>query len=321
MGTLKLALFDLDGTLTKEKSSWEYIHRHLGVWKGNAEKFQEAFLRGEISYERFCELDAAIWKGMEAAELARILTGIPFHRGIKELVAYLRARGMRLAIISTGLSLLSDWVAQHYGFDYAVANELGVAKGKLNGRIRINVHFDQKKTWVRKIMRRFKVRKEEVLAIGDSSGDLGMFEAAGVSVAFNSECDPLKKIATFCLHSSDLRDLIRPLALYLESQSPLRRKQIPSARASGLMRAKIQGQSLKVGKHSDRSRVYACRRCRSGNFASQGRLRIAGKVPLRCWKCGTEIDIKAIAKQDVTRCKTKRRKARTESDTGTKNDK
>ena len=60
MPAYKLALFDLDGTLTRERSSWEYIHRRLGVWEENAEKFQEAFLRGEIDYNRFCELDAKI---------------------------------------------------------------------------------------------------------------------------------------------------------------------------------------------------------------------------------------------------------------------
>jgi phosphoserine phosphatase len=219
VGTLKLALFDLDGTLTQEKSAWEFIHRSLGVWEGRAEKFQDAFLKGKITYERFCQLDAAIWKGMEVAELERILAKVPLYAGLEELVTYLRFQGMKLGIISTGLALLTDWVATRYGFDYAVANELGAVEGKINGEIKINVHFDQKKAWVEKAMRRFKVRKEEILAVGDSAGDLGMFEMAGVSVAFNSACDPLKKIASFCLHSSDLRDLIAPLASYLKDQT------------------------------------------------------------------------------------------------------
>jgi len=38
MPRFKLALFDLDGTLTTERSAWEYIHRRLGVWDGQAEK-------------------------------------------------------------------------------------------------------------------------------------------------------------------------------------------------------------------------------------------------------------------------------------------
>jgi len=36
----KMAIFDLDGTLTRERSIWEYIHRQLGKWVGFAEAYQ-----------------------------------------------------------------------------------------------------------------------------------------------------------------------------------------------------------------------------------------------------------------------------------------
>jgi len=52
----KLVIFDLDGTLTQERSIWEYIHKRLGKWYGFAEEYQKRFLAGGISYGRFCEL-------------------------------------------------------------------------------------------------------------------------------------------------------------------------------------------------------------------------------------------------------------------------
>ncbi len=215
MRSFKLALFDLDGTLTKEKSAWEYIHRRLGVWEGYAEKFQEAFLRGEISYDRFCRLDAEIWKGMRAAELQRILREIPLYEGIEEFLNYLRSKEMRLGIISSGLSFLCDWIAEEYGFDYAVANELGVEEGVLNGEIKIHVRYDQKGEWVQEAQQRFHARKEEILAVGDSTGDIDMFQMAGLSIAFNSLSPQLESLATLSIRSTDLRDLIADLSLYL----------------------------------------------------------------------------------------------------------
>jgi len=211
----KLALFDLDGTLTKEKSAWEYIHRRLGVWDGYAERFQEAFLRGEITYGRFCQMDAEIWKGMKASELERILREIPLYEGMEDLLRYLRSKGMKLGIISSGLSFLSDWIKDRYGFDYAVANELGVENGVLNGSIKINVHYDRKKEWVQEAQRRFQARKEEILAVGDSTGDVDMFQMAGLSIAFNSFSPKLNSVATLSICSLDLRDLIPNLALHL----------------------------------------------------------------------------------------------------------
>ncbi len=211
----KLALFDLDGTLTRERSAWEYIHRRLGVWEGYAEKFQEAFLRGEITYDRFCQLDALVWKGMKASEVKKILMETPLHGGIGDLVGYLRAKGVKLGIISSGLSFLSDWIKERYGFDYAVANELGVTDGILDGRIKIQVQYDQKGKWVREARRRFKAGKDEVLAVGDSTGDIPMFRMARVAIAFNSRSPELEAVATASIRGGDLRALIPALAPYL----------------------------------------------------------------------------------------------------------
>ena len=215
MRRFKLALFDLDGTLTKERSAWEYLHRRLGVWDGYAEKFQEAFLRGEISYDRFCQLDAGIWKGMRAADLERIVREVPLYEGIEDLLSYLRSKDMKLGIISSGLSFLSDWIAEKYGFDYAVANDLGVEEGILNGEIRIHVYYDRKGEWVQDAQRKFNAGSEEVLAVGDSTGDVAMFQMAGLSIAFNSLSAKVDALATLSICSTDLRDLIPPLHSYL----------------------------------------------------------------------------------------------------------
>ena len=211
-----MALFDLDGTLTRERSSWEYIHRRLGVWEGCAERFQEAFLRGEITYDRFCELDAEVWRGMKVSEMEEILRETPLYEGIEDLVEYLHGKGIKLGIISSGLSLLSEWIKERFGFDYAVANELGISDGVLDGRIKIHVHHDQKGKWVRVAQRQFNARREEVLAVGDGPGDIPMFQMARIGIAFNSRSPQLEAVATLSIQSSDLRDLIPPLTPHFE---------------------------------------------------------------------------------------------------------
>lgn len=217
MKLLKLALFDLDGTLTREPSAWEYIHRRLGVWDGHADRFQEAFLRGEISYSRFCELDAAIWKGMRVEEVRAILREIPLSPGLEELTGFLKRQGMKLGIISSGLSFLAEWIQEKYAFDFCVANELGFSDGVLNGEISIHVHYDRKGEWVEEARNRFNACREEVLAVGDSSGDIPMFQEAGFSIAFNCRSPELERQASRTVRSTDLRDLIPLISAYWES--------------------------------------------------------------------------------------------------------
>ena len=75
----RLVVFDLDGTLTRERSIWEYINIRLGKWYGFAEEYQKQFLAGQISYDEFCEGDAQVWKGMREKELLEIVKVVPFH--------------------------------------------------------------------------------------------------------------------------------------------------------------------------------------------------------------------------------------------------
>lgn len=209
----KLAIFDLDGTLTREKSIWEYIHIQLGKWYGLAEEYQKQFLAGKISYQEFCERDAEVWKGMKVEKMMEIVKTVPFHAGVDELISYLKRKGLKLTVVSSGLSLLSDWVHQKFGFDYSVANDLLHENGVLNGKVQIRVHYDKKAEWVEKILREFNVNPEETIAIGDSRGDLDMFQMVGFSVAFNSFCSDLNQIASVCVRSQNLTDMIPALPI------------------------------------------------------------------------------------------------------------
>jgi len=206
-------IFDLDGTLTRERSIWEYIHICLGKWYGFAEEYQKQFLAGKISYEEFCERDARVWKGMRMEELLEIVKTVPFHSGADELINYLRSKGLKLAMVSSGLSVLSNWVHQKYGFDYSVSNDLLHENGVLTGRVRIQVYYDKKAEWVRKILEQFGVKPEDIIAIGDSVGDIDMFQMVGFSVAFNSSCRDLEQIATLCIQSRNLADIIPRLPI------------------------------------------------------------------------------------------------------------
>jgi hydroxymethylpyrimidine pyrophosphatase-like HAD family hydrolase len=57
------------------------------------------------------------------------------------------------------------------------------------------------------------VKAEEVMAIGDSVGDMDMFQMVGFSIAFNSSCAGLDQIANVCIQSQNLADIIPKLSL------------------------------------------------------------------------------------------------------------
>ncbi|MFH2012635.1 MAG: HAD family phosphatase [Pseudomonadota bacterium] len=207
----KLAIFDLDGTLTRERSVWEFIHKSLDKWYGFAEDYQAQFLNNDISYEEFCRLDAQVWKGMSVEELKAIVGSVPLYKGVGRLTSYFKDHGIKLSLISSGLSVLSDMIKERYNFDYAIANELLCNNGTLNGEVCINVNFDKKALWAETIMNKYKTRSENVIAIGDSMGDKELFEIAGFSVAFNPSSQELNSLADVVVSSDNISDIIPKL--------------------------------------------------------------------------------------------------------------
>jgi phosphoserine phosphatase len=181
---IKVAFFDCDGTLTKVKSSWEYLHRRLNIWDDFADHYQALFREGRIDYREFCRRDALLWRGLPVERVRLLLKDIPYQDGSLEVVRSLRARGVKTIILSTGLSLVVDKVKEDLGFDGAHANELLLEDGFITGDIRVNVDYEEKGRLVQRILEEVGASREEACAVGDGDGDLGMFEAVGLSVGF-----------------------------------------------------------------------------------------------------------------------------------------
>jgi phosphoserine phosphatase len=206
-------LFDLDGTLTPVRSVWRHLHEALGIWDGEAERHQQAYLAGAISYEEFCARDAAHWKGRRAAELKAIADRIPYRLQARDAVEAVRDAGALAGVVSSGLTLLSDRVHAELGLAFSIANRLVARRGVLTGGVEVNVEHRRKGEAVNLFCRRFSVDPAEVISIGDSEGDISMFERTGYSVAFNPSGPRTARAAT-CVHEGDsVLDLVARLPL------------------------------------------------------------------------------------------------------------
>jgi phosphoserine phosphatase len=84
---------------------------------------------------------------------------------------------------------------------------LNVRNGRLTGGVTINISHGAKGKTVRSILRRFGVKPGEMIAVGDSEGDIPMIKLAGYSIAFNSSSRILSDMVDYNCRSDDFMEV------------------------------------------------------------------------------------------------------------------
>jgi phosphoserine phosphatase len=190
----KALALDVCGVLTTHKSVWQFIHEELGIWEGNASRFQEEFLAGLIDYRAFCERDAALWAGLEVSRLEEIVSRLPYRQGIAGLFETARRLGLSVGLISTGLTLLTDRIGRDFPVDFAAANRLVTDNGLFTGGVEIAVPHDGKGHELVRYAGAVGVSAREVIAVGDGTSDVPMFLEAGCAVGFGDATEGMGSV-------------------------------------------------------------------------------------------------------------------------------
>lgn len=205
-----LVIFDMDGTLTATRSSWGYIHEMMEV---DNEESLNAFIRGEIDEPEFMRRDIALWTTKDpditVRDIAVMFRDMPLTAGIQETVACLHYNNIKCVICSGGIDMAAKMIAEEYGFDDWIADSLETyPDGRLTGEGIMKVDLKDKGIAAKALMKKFNASPERTVSVGNSYTDLKMFEATGVSIAFNPIDEATEKAATHVIRSKNLSDVL-----------------------------------------------------------------------------------------------------------------
>ncbi len=207
----KLAVFDMDGVLTQPVSSWEYVHKRLGV--DNSTNLS-LYRSGSLAYIDFLRSDVQLWLEhlgpTSANTVIGILDEIPLRTGIFETINSLKGKGIRTAIISGGIYWLAEKIGTLNHFDEIYANKIKTDhSNKVVADGVVMVDPKNKDATIRQLQEKLCVSPEETISVGDTLQDVGMFRNSGLSVAFNPMEDAVSKKATFTLRGNDLTAILK----------------------------------------------------------------------------------------------------------------
>jgi phosphoserine phosphatase len=208
---LKLAVFDLDGTLTQVPSPYRHVHHALGVQQ-QAERILARYRSGELSYTQWGAEEIALWQGLEVARLIEIVSEIPYRPGALEFVGRLKGGGVAVALVSAGFDVHVRRCAAQLDVDHAFFNRLGVEDGRLTGRFWAGVNSHNKGELVRELQARFGASQAETLVAGDNEHDATMFPEAAVRIAVAPSDQVVAAAADLVLADGDWRPVWATIA-------------------------------------------------------------------------------------------------------------
>jgi phosphoserine phosphatase len=190
LSSFKLVAFDMDSTLINIECVDEIAD--LAGRKAEVAEITEAAMRGEIAdYKDSLRRRVALLAGVREDALQRVYDErLQLNPGVETFVRACQAAGLKTLLISGGFTFFSERIRRRLGLDFARANTLGVANGRLTGTLFDRPWGDivdgaEKKRVLLEVVELMGIEPAQAIAVGDGANDLPMMQAAGLSIAYH----------------------------------------------------------------------------------------------------------------------------------------
>lgn len=213
MKLLKLAAFDMDGTLIQGRLVFALADRF-----GLSDEVSKIQASRRMAGHEQTKAIAALFTGLTKEDVESAIASIPLTMNCEHTIAILKDKGYKIGIISDSYTIAVGFVADMLSLDFLAANKLEILNGKFTGRVEMPLGWDKidcfckisvcKRYHLEKIAYRFGVPFENTLAVGDTKSDICMIQRAGVGIAFMPKDKEIKKATNKIVSDSDLLKIL-----------------------------------------------------------------------------------------------------------------
>jgi phosphoserine phosphatase len=182
----RLIVLDVDSTLVRGE-----VIDELAARAGRASevaRITAAAMNGELDFAESLRARVAVLAGLPVEVLDEVRERLELTPGARTLIRTLQRLGFRCGIVSGGFTQVTDPLAEALGLDFAAANTLEVADGRLTGGLvgEIVDRAGKARALVR-FAEQYGIPLDQTVAVGDGANDLDMLSTAGLGIAFNAK--------------------------------------------------------------------------------------------------------------------------------------
>ncbi|HEY4731847.1 MAG TPA: phosphoserine phosphatase SerB [Gammaproteobacteria bacterium] len=186
-GKVRLLITDMDSTFINIECVDE-IADFMNI-KARVAAITASAMRGEINFETSLTRRIGLLEGLSSDALEHVYNErLGLNPGGETMLAGLKARGIKIALVSGGFTYFTDRLKQRYQLDYTLANNLDIGNNKLTGKVQGRiVGAEAKADFLIQLCKQLGINTQQVVAMGDGANDLKMMKLAGLSIAYHAK--------------------------------------------------------------------------------------------------------------------------------------
>ena len=212
---IEAIICDMDGTLVQYPeppfySTWDALplafpERKREEWI----KMRDFFLEKKGDYDDWFNFQLNSLKGTSFSDVKRNLFPIPYSKGVVPFFQSLNGNYVT-GILSAGINIVAEKIVEELGFDFQFSNYLEVVGGKFTGKGKPHVELGKKKELFYEIIKKYHLKPEETLFVGDGFGDIPILEIVGIPVAYGRKFDEVTKKVKYVINDfRELNDILK----------------------------------------------------------------------------------------------------------------
>ncbi|HHJ40280.1 MAG: hypothetical protein AXA67_06730 [Methylothermaceae bacteria B42] len=181
----RLFITDLDSTLVAIETIDE-LAAMLNL-RAQVSAITEKAMAGELDFAAALKERVALLEGLPESVLEQVFhEKMKLNPGAKETLAWLKQRGVFIAVVSGGFTFFTDRLRQALPIDDAHACQLEIKQGRLTGRLTgpiVDKHV--KAEFLQQLCQKLAINPEQAVAMGDGANDIPMLAMAGMGIAYH----------------------------------------------------------------------------------------------------------------------------------------
>jgi len=223
MKNFETIVFDLDGTITQDVSTWNTVHKWLGV-EDQANRYLKRVERRaqegkKVNAIDWAKNDIELWKGYHIKQIVAPLYPIKFFNNAVKSIRMLRDNfGYDLYIISGTFNTYMEAVLNEIDNDgngMYIKDWMCHIIEKDNEGFVIGVEEDpnmeNKSVGIKHLADIYGFDLDRTIAIGNGSNDIPMFNEVGMAIGFNGYSKRIREAVDININSHDFFDIVRYL--------------------------------------------------------------------------------------------------------------